>query len=99
MKYFRRNKCQKNQKKILAFLIFAQLLLVGNSKSYADMIILNKDTTQGVNVRERKDYNSKILGGIEDFTAYEIKNESDDWYEIDFKGKTAYVGKTWFFKT
>lgn len=88
----------KKPKKILAFLIFAQLLLVGNSKSYADMIILNKDTTQGVNVRERKDYNSKILGGIEDFTAYEIKNESDDWYEIDFKGKTAYVGKTWFFK-
>ena len=88
----------KKPKKILAFLIFAQLLLVGNSKSYADMIILNKDTTQGVNVRERKDYNSKILGGIEDFTAYEIKNESDDWYEIDFNGKTAYVGKTWFFK-
>lgn len=88
----------KKTKKILTFLIFAQLLLVGNSKSYADMIILNKDTTQGVNVRERKDYNSKILGGIEDFTAYEIKNESDDWYEIDFKGKTAYVGKNWFFK-
>lgn len=88
----------KKPKKILAFLIFAQLLLVRNSNSYADMIILNKDTTQGVNVRERKDYNSKILGGIEDFTAYEIKNESDDWYEIDFNGKTAYVGKTWFFK-
>lgn len=88
----------KHSKKILAFLVFAQLLLVGNSKSYADMIILNKDTSQGVNVRERKDYNSKILGGIEDFTAYEIKNESDDWYEIDFKGKTAYVGKNWFFK-
>lgn len=88
----------KHSKKILAFLVFAQLLLVGNSNSYADMIILNKDTSQGVNVRERKDYNSKILGGIEDFTAYEIKNESDDWYEIDFKGKTAYVGKNWFFK-
>ena len=76
------------QKAFITSLIFSQVF-INPAISQADSIILNKNTTDGVNVRIKEDVNSEILGGIEDFTPYEIKSETDDWYEIEFEGKKA----------
>ena len=86
------------KKLFVTSLILSQILVSKANTSYADSIILNKETTQGVNVRAKKDVNSEILGGIEDFSLYEIKNEDENWYEIEFEGKTGFVGKSYFFK-
>ena len=85
------------KKAFIASAIFTQIFLLPKISS-ADSIILNKETTDGVNVRVKEDVNSEILGGIEDFTIYEIKGEDKDWYEIEFEGKKGYVGKEWFYK-
>ena len=85
------------QKAFITSLIISHIF-INPVSSHADSIILNKNTTDGVNVRVKEDVNSDILGGIEDFTPYEIKSETDDWYEIEFEGKKAYVGKRWFYK-
>lgn len=88
----------KNIKRIfLTSLVFSQIF-INPSLSHADSIVLNKNTTDGVNIRVKEDVNSDILGGIEDFTPYEIKGESDGWYQIEYEGKKAYVGKKWFYK-
>ena len=88
----------RGKKLLITSLIFSQILIGISPTSHADSIILNKETTDGVNVRIKEDIDSEILGGIEDFTPYEIKGESDDWYEIEFEGKKSYVGKEWFFR-
>ncbi|MDU0893910.1 MAG: SH3 domain-containing protein, partial [Anaerococcus sp.] len=85
------------QKAFITSLLISHLF-INPVNSYADSIILNKNTTDGVNVRVKEDVNSDILGGIEDFTPYEIKSESKDWYEIEFEGKKGYVAKRWFYK-
>ena len=84
------------KKIFITSLILSQIFI--SNTAYADSIILNKETSPGVNVRSKKDTNSEILGGIEDFTMYEIKDEDENWYQIDFDGKTGYVGKTWFYR-
>lgn len=88
----------RSKKLLITSLIFSQILIGNSPTSHADSIILNKETTDGVNVRIKEDIDSEILGGIEDFTPYEIKGESNDWYEIEFEGKKSYVGKEWFFR-
>ena len=88
----------KLKKIFISSLIVSQILATTSKLSYADSIVLNKEKTQGVNVREINDINSEILGGIEDFSVYEIKDEIGDWYEIEFEGKKGFVGKDWFYK-
>lgn len=85
------------KKAFITSLLISQLF-INPGISHADSIILNKNTTDGVNVRVKEDVNSDILGGIEDFTPYEIKRETDDWYEIEFDGKKGFVVKRWFYK-
>ena len=85
------------KKAFITSLLISQLF-INPGISHADSIILNKNTTDGVNVRVKEDVNSDILGGIEDFTPYEIKSETDDWYEIEFDGKKGFVAKRWFYK-
>ena len=84
-------------KKIFVTSLILSQIFISNT-SYADSIILNKEVSPGVNVRNKKDTNSEILGGIEDFLMYEIKDEDDNWYKIEFEGKTGYVGKSWFYR-
>lgn len=84
------------KKIFITSLILSQIFI--SNTAFADSIILNKETSPGVNVRSKKDTNSEILGGIEDFTMYEIKDEDENWYQIDFDGKTGYVGKSWFYR-
>lgn len=84
------------KKIFITSLILSQIFI--SNTAYADSIILNKETSPGVNVRSKKDTNSEILGGIEDFTIYEIKDEDENWYQINFDGKTGYVGKSWFYR-
>ncbi|WP_073997252.1 C40 family peptidase [Anaerococcus urinomassiliensis] len=84
------------KKLLITSLILSQIFI--SNTAYADSIILNKETSPGVNVRSEKDTNSEILGGIEDFTMYEIKDEDENWYQINFDGKTGYVGKSWFYR-
>lgn len=84
------------KKLFITSLILSQIFI--SNTVYADSIILNKETSPGVNVRSKKDTNSEILGGIEDFTMYEIKDEDENWYQINFDGKTGYVGKSWFYR-
>ena len=84
------------KKLFITSLILSQIFI--SNTAYADSIILNKETSPGVNVRSKKDTNSEILGGIEDFTMYEIKDEDENWYQINFDGKTGYIGKSWFYR-
>lgn len=84
------------KKLFITSLILSQIFI--SNTTYADSIILNKELSPGVNVRSKKDTNSEILGGIEDFTMYEIKDEDENWYQINFDGKTGYVGKSWFYR-
>lgn len=84
------------KKIFITSLILSQIFI--SNTAYADSIILNKELSPGVNVRSKKDTNSEILGGIEDFTMYEIKDEDENWYQINFDGKTGYVGKYWFYR-
>ena len=84
------------KKLFITSLILSQIFI--SKTAYADSIILNKELSPGVNVRSKKDTNSEILGGIEDFTMYEIKDEDENWYQINFDGKTGYVGKSWFYR-
>ena len=86
------------KKLFITSLVLSQILISKTNTSYADSIILNKEKTPGVNVRSEKDINSDILGGIEDFSMYEIKDEDENWYQIQFEGKTGYVGKSWFYR-
>lgn len=86
------------KKLFVTSLIFSQILASKANKSYADSIILNKETTCGVNIRADNNINSDILGGIEDYSIYEIKNEDEYWYEIEFEGKRSFVGKSWFYR-
>ena len=85
------------KKLFLTSLVFSQIFINSNI-AHADSIVLNKNTTDGVNIRVKEDVNSDILGGIEDFTPYEIKGESDDWYQIEYEDKKAYVAKRWFYR-
>lgn len=90
----------KKSKKLL-FLLTTALscsLFYPSEKSHAKAILINYDLTEGVNVRESKscDDDSNILGGIDYPDVYEIKGESDDYFEVEFEGKKAYVGKSWF---
>lgn len=90
----------KKSKKLL-FLLTTALscsLFYPSEKSHAKAILINYDLTEGVNVRESAscDDDSNILGGIDYPDVYEIKEESDEYFEIEFEGKKAYVGKSWF---
>lgn len=64
--------------------------------SHADQLILDRDKTEGVNIREVKSDSANVLDGIEDFTRYDIKAEDESWYQIDYKGQVAFVGREWF---
>ncbi|MBS5988782.1 SH3 domain-containing C40 family peptidase [Anaerococcus hydrogenalis] len=79
---------------ILAFQFFAP-----KTRAHAKGLIINYDITEGVNIRESgsSSNNSKIIGGIDYPDVYEIKEEDNDWYKIDFKDKEGYVGKSWFY--
>src|SRR5690625_1841781 len=90
----------KKSKKIL-FLLTTALscsLFYPSNKAHAKAILINYDLTEGVNVRESEscEDDSNILGGIDYPDVYEIKGESGDYFEVEFEGKKAYVGKSWF---
>lgn len=94
-----RRKSVKLSKKLLSQgFILLGLLLLYPKISHADEIILDKDKTDGVNIRRDKSNYAEILGGIEDYNRYPIKSEDRFWYSIDYKGDVAYVGKDWFYR-
>lgn len=95
-------KKEKNVKKlkqtILTALLAGAFFVSSPNISHADKIIVNHDLTPGVNVRSENYDSAPILGGIDYQDYYQIKGEDKYWYEISYEGKTAYVGKKWFFK-
>lgn len=78
-------------------LIYLGLSLVAQP-AHADQLILDRDKTEGVNIRNEKSNDAPILDGIEDYTRYDIKAEDESWYQIEYDGKAAYVGKDWFYR-
>lgn len=87
------------KKKLLTkSLILAGLILSFPKTALADSIMLDREKTEGVNVRSEKSNYAEILGGIEDFKRYEIKAEDKFWYTIEFEGEKSYVGKDWFYR-
>ncbi|MDY3006517.1 C40 family peptidase [Anaerococcus porci] len=90
----------KKSKKIILLLTTALSFGIFGTmeKSEAKSLIINYDLTEGVNVRkdDSDNDNSNILGGIDYPDIYEIKGETEDYYQIEFEGKKAYVGKYWF---
>ena len=87
------------KKKLLTkSLILAGLTLSFPKTALADSIMLDREKTEGVNVRSEKSNYAEILGGIEDFKRYEIKAEDKFWYTIEFEGEKSYVGKDWFYR-
>ncbi len=89
----------KLRNKILAgSLIYLGLMAVGQDVAHADQIILDRDKTEGVNIRSERSNDAPILDGIEDYTRYNIKAEDGDWYQIEYDGEPAFVGKDWFYR-
>lgn len=90
----------KKNKKILLLLItvLAINLFYPTKNAKAKALLINYDLTEGVNVRESANErdNSNIIGGIDYPDIYEIKGEDGDYYQVEFDGKKAYVGKYWF---
>ena len=85
-------------KYLVGSLIFFGMMAVGTQTSHADQIILDRDKTEGVNIRSERSNDASILGGIEDYTRYDIKAEDGDWYQIEYDGEPAFVGKDWFYR-
>ncbi|MDO5046951.1 MAG: SH3 domain-containing C40 family peptidase [Anaerococcus sp.] len=64
---------------------------------HADSVMINKENTDGVNIRAEKSNDAEIYGIVRDYTPIEVIDSDDTWIEISYEGKPAYLGKSYFF--
>lgn len=82
---------------LAAALVLPTVFGLGANRAKADSIVINKEVAGAVNVRSSAEETNNIIGTIDDESkSYEIKDEVNGWFKIDFEGKEAYVGMTWF---
>ena len=82
---------------LAAALVIPSAFGLGANKADAASAVINKNQANGVNVRSEAKLGDNIIGLIDDEdTQYEVKDEKDGWFLIDFEGKDAYVSADLF---
>lgn len=82
---------------LAAALVIPSVFTIGSLKAEAASAVLNKDVANGVNVRSEAKLGDNIIGLIDEADKeYEIKEDKDGWFKIDFEGKDAYVSADLF---
>ena len=81
---------------LAAALVIPSVFGLTGRNAEAASAVLNKNAANGVNVRSEAKLGDNIIGLIDDQDVYEIKNEKDGWFEIEFDGKKAFVSSDLF---
>lgn len=82
---------------LAAALVIPSAFAFGAKNVDAASAVINKNQANGVNVRSEAKLGDNIIGLIDDETkSYEVKDEKDGWFLIDFEGKDAYVSAELF---
>ncbi len=82
---------------LAAALVIPSVFTIGSLKAEAASAVINKDVANGVNVRSEAKLGDNIIGLIDEADKeYEIKENKDGWFKIDFEGKDAYVSADLF---
>lgn len=82
---------------LAAALVIPSAFAFGAKNADAASAVINKGLANGVNVRSEAKLGDNIIGLIDDENkSYEIKEEKDGWFLIDFEGKDAYVSAELF---
>lgn len=82
---------------LAAALVIPSVFTIGSLKAEAASAVINKDVANGVNVRSEAKLGDNIIGLIDEADKeYEIKEDKDGWFKIDFEGKDAYVSADLF---
>lgn len=82
---------------LAAALVIPSVFTIGSLKAEAASAVLNKNVANGVNVRSEAKLGDNIIGLIDEADKeYEIKEDKDGWFKIDFEGKDAYVSADLF---
>lgn len=82
---------------LAAALVIPSVFTIGSLKAEAASAVINKDVANGVNVRSEAKLGDNIIGLIDEADKeYEIKEDKDGWFKIDFEGKDAYVSSDLF---
>lgn len=82
---------------LAAALVIPSVFTIGSLKAEAASAVINKNVANGVNVRSEAKLGDNIIGLIDEADKeYEIKEDKDGWFKIDFEGKDAYVSADLF---
>ena len=82
---------------LAAALVLPTVFTLGSKEAKADRISLDTNKAQAVNVRKSAKETNNVIGEINDANkSYEILGSANGWYRIDFEGKEAFVGMSWF---
>lgn len=82
---------------LAAALVLPSAFAFGAKNADAASVVINKSAANGVNVRSEAKLGDNIIGLIDDENkSYEVKEEKDGWFLIDFEGKDAYVSAELF---
>lgn len=82
---------------LAAALVLPMGFAFGANNADAASAVINKNVANGVNVRSEAKLGDNIIGLIDDANeSYEVKEEKDGWFLIDFEGKDAYVSAELF---
>ncbi len=82
---------------LAAALVLPSAFAFGAKNAEAASAVINKNQANGVNVRSEAKLGDNIIGLIDDENkSYEVKEEKDGWFLIDFEGKDAYVSAKLF---
>ncbi len=81
---------------LAAALVIPSVFGLTGRNAEAASAVLNKNAANGVNVRSEAKLGDNIIGLIDDQKVYEIKNEENGWFEIEFDGKKAFVSSDLF---
>lgn len=82
---------------LAAALVLPTVFSIGSKEAKADRINLDTNKAKVVNVRNSAEEKNNVIGQIKDSNkSYEVLGESNGWYRIDFEGKEAFVGTSWF---
>ena len=87
----------KNKKfTLLGLGILASIAFV--RPAYADSVMLNKEVGSSASFYEEKDGKLSATETIEATDIHNMLSEEDDYYKIEYKGKTGFVNKNSFYK-
>lgn len=81
---------------LAAALIIPSIFTFTAKNAEAASAVKNSNAAAGVNVRSEAKLGDNIIGLIDDDSQYQIIEQKDGWFKIDFEGKEAYVSSDLF---